>query len=272
LSTVLRKTGKKTYFFPMTDLKSQIIPEKLPKHIAIIMDGNGRWAQIQGKARIFGHTSAIQAVRETTEGAAEIGIQYLTLYAFSTENWARPKFEVNALMNLLVETLSRELDTLHKNNIRLQAIGDIEGLPEYTKKALLNGIEKTKDYNRMTLILALNYSSKWEILEATKLIATEVKNGVLIPDEIDEHVFQQALCTHGIPNPELLIRTSGEYRLSNFLLWQIAYTELYFTPLYWPDFRKTDLFNAILDFQKRERRFGLTSEQQALNNTPIQPH
>ena len=175
-------------------------------------------------------------------------------------------------MDLLVETLSRELDTLHKNNIRLQAIGNIEGLPEYTKKALLNGIEKTKDYTRMTLILALNYSSKWEILEATKLIASEVKNGVLSIDKIDEHVFQQALCTHGIPNPELLIRTSGEYRLSNFLLWQIAYTELYFTPLFWPDFRKNDLFNAILDYQKRERRFGLTSEQQAINNSPIQPH
>lgn len=256
----------------MTDVKSQIIREKLPKHIAIIMDGNGRWAQSQGKARIFGHTSAIQAVRETTEAAAEIGVEYLTLYAFSTENWSRPKFEVNALMNLLVETIGRELDTLHKNNIRLQAIGDIDGLPEYTRKALLNGIEKTKDYTRMTLILALNYSAKWEILGATKLIAAEVKNGIIEPDEIDEIVFQQALCTHGIPDPELLIRTSGEYRLSNFLLWQIAYTELYFTPLFWPDFRKNDLFNAIIDYQKRERRFGLTGEQQALNNTPIQPH
>ena len=256
----------------MTDLKSQIIPAKLPKHVAIIMDGNGRWAQSQGKARIFGHTSAIQAVREVTEGAAEIGVEYLTLYAFSTENWARPQFEVNALMNLLVETIGRELNTLHKNNIRLQAIGNIDGLPEYTKKALLAGIEKTKNYTRMTLILALNYSAKWEILEATKMIATEVKNGLLSPDEIDENVFQQALCTHGVPDPELLIRTSGEYRLSNFLLWQIAYTELYFSPLFWPDFRKNDLFTAILEFQKRERRFGMTSEQQALNNTPIQPH
>lgn len=255
----------------MSDLKSQIILEKLPEHVAIIMDGNGRWAKGKGKARVFGHTSAIQAVRDCTEGAAEIGIKYLTLYAFSTENWERPKFEVNALMNLLVETLSRELDTLHKNNIRLQAIGNIEGLPEMTKKALLNGIEKTKDYTRMTLILALNYSAKWEILEATKMIATEVKNGTLSPDEIDENVFQQALCTHGVPNPELLIRTSGEYRLSNFLLWQIAYTELYFTSLFWPDFRKNNLYEAILDYQKRERRFGKTSEQQAIKNEPIQP-
>lgn len=236
------------------------------------MDGNGRWAQTQGKARIFGHTSAIQAVRESAEGAAEVGIEFLTLYAFSTENWSRPRLEVNALMNLLVDTLGRELETLHKNRIRLKAIGDIGGLPESTRKALLQGIEKTAGYDRMTLTLALNYSAKWEIVQATRALASRVSRGELTADAIDDQLFQEALCTRGMPDPELLIRTSGEHRISNFLLWQIAYAELFFTPVFWPDFRKDDLFEAILDYQQRERRFGLTGEQlHAKRKTPIQP-
>ncbi len=243
------------------DLKSQINLDKLPRHIAIIMDGNGRWAKEHGKPRVFGHQNGVKSVRETTEAAAELGVEYLTLYAFSTENWNRPLYEVNALMTLLVETLRKEIETLNKNNIRLKAIGDLRKLPEKTYKALLEGIEATSQNNRMTLVLALNYSARWEIVNAAKTLAVEVANKQLNPAEIDEKTFENALSTHGIPDPELLIRTSGENRISNFLLWQIAYAELYFTPIFWPEFRKKNLYEAIIDFQKRERRFGKTSEQ-----------
>ncbi|MBK8490126.1 MAG: isoprenyl transferase [Saprospirales bacterium] len=243
------------------DLKSQIILDKLPRHIAIIMDGNGRWAKQHGKPRVFGHRNGVKAVRETTEAAAELGIKYLTLYAFSTENWKRPKMEVNALMTLLVETIKNEIETLNKNDIRLHAIGDIAKLPKKSYIALQQGIEITKNNQRMTLILALNYSAKWEILEATRQLALQAKSGLLQPEAIDEDVFAGALSTKGIPDPELLIRTSGESRISNFLLWQIAYSELYFTPTLWPDFRKDHLYQAIIDFQHRERRFGKISEQ-----------
>lgn len=242
-------------------LKDQINLEKLPRHIAIIMDGNGRWAKEHGRARIFGHRNGVKAVRETTEAAAEIGVEYLTLYAFSTENWNRPAFEVNALMTLLVDTLGKEINTLNKNNIRLKAIGDLDRLPSKTHKALLNGIEKTKDNKRMTLVLALNYSGKWEIVEAARKLAEQAKAGTLNPEDIEEKDFVNVLNTAGIPDPELLVRTSGETRLSNFLLWQLAYAEFYFTPTFWPDFRKPDLYNAIIDYQNRERRFGKTSEQ-----------
>lgn len=233
----------------------------LPEHIAIIMDGNGRWAKKYGKPRVFGHRNGVKAVRESSESSAELGIKYLTLYAFSTENWNRPKPEVNALMSLLVDTLRKEVETLNKNNIRLNAIGDIEHLPSKSYNALLECIEKTKNNNRMTLTLALNYSSRWEIVNATKLIAEDVKRGKLLPEEITDQLFESYLNTAGIPDPELMIRTSGEKRISNYLLYQLAYSELYFTDIYWPDFRKEDLYKAIIDFQQRERRFGKTSEQ-----------
>jgi undecaprenyl diphosphate synthase len=243
------------------ELKSQINLDKLPRHIAIIMDGNGRWAKQHGKPRVFGHQNGVKSVRETTEAAAELGVEYLTLYAFSTENWNRPKLEVNALMSLLVETLNKEIKTLNKNNIRLQAIGDISKLPKKTYKALLEGIENTKNNTRMTLVLALNYSAKWEILQAARDIAAKAKTEDLKIEELNEEVFANHLSTKGIPDPELLIRTSGETRISNFLLWQIAYTELLFVPTFWPDFRKPDLYKAIIDYQNRERRFGKISEQ-----------
>ncbi len=243
------------------DLKSQINLEKLPRHIAIIMDGNGRWAKQHGKPRVFGHRNGVRAVRETTEAAAELGIPFLTLYAFSTENWNRPQKEVNALMWLLVETLHKEVETLMKNNIRLSAIGDIEKLPDSTRHALLEGIRTTQHNTRMTLILALNYSAKWEIVEAAKTLASQVQKGLLDPADINEQIFANALSTNDVPDPELLIRTSGENRISNFLLWQIAYTELYFTQEFWPDFRKNSLYEAIINFQHRERRFGKISEQ-----------
>ncbi len=243
------------------DLKSAIIPEKLPRHIAVIMDGNGRWAKQHGKPRVFGHRHGVQAVRETTEAAAELGVEYLTLYAFSTENWNRPKLEVGALMRLLVETLHKEVRTLNKNNIRLQAIGDWSQLPEPTYRALQEGIDATQHNKHMTLVLALNYSARWEITRAARELASQVQKGALRPEEIDEKCVAKALSTGGIPDPELLIRTSGERRISNFLLWQIAYAELYFTPVLWPDFRKEHLYEAILDFQGRERRFGMISEQ-----------
>ncbi|MCB0661822.1 MAG: isoprenyl transferase [Saprospiraceae bacterium] len=245
----------------MESLKSKINLERLPKHVAIIMDGNGRWAKKHGKPRVFGHRNGVKSVREVTECAAELGIDYLTLYAFSTENWSRPQKEVEALMLLLVQTLHNEISTLNKNNIKLQAIGDLEKLPGKTRKALLSGIELTKDNTRMTLVLALNYSAKWEILEATKKVAENVKNGSLGLEDINEDVFSNALSTKNIPDPELLIRTSGETRLSNFLLWQLAYAEFYFTAEFWPDFKKESFYQAILDYQNRERRFGKTSEQ-----------
>jgi undecaprenyl diphosphate synthase len=243
------------------DLKQLIDTDRLPQHIAIIMDGNGRWAKQHGQPRVFGHHNGVKSVRETTEAAAEIGIKYLTLYAFSTENWGRPKYEVDALMTLLVDTLHKEIATLNKNNIRLQAIGDLSKLPSSTYRALLDGIANTSTNTRMTLVLALNYSAKWEILEATRQMAALVKDGKLELDQIDVATIANALSTRGIPDPELLIRTSGENRLSNFLLWQLAYAEFHFTPTMWPDFRKDHLFQAIIDFQNRERRFGKISEQ-----------
>lgn len=243
------------------ELKSKIITDKLPKHIAVIMDGNGRWAKKHGKPRVFGHRNGVKAVRETTEAAAELGVEYLTLYAFSTENWSRPQLEVNALMTLLVETIRSEVSTLNKNNIRLQAIGDISKLPSRSQKALLEGIEQTKDNTRMTLVLALNYSAKWEIMNAVKSIAQQIETKQLRSEDINEQTFENELSTSNIPDPELLIRTSGETRVSNFLLWQIAYAELYFTSILWPEFRKEHLYQAIIDFQNRERRFGKISEQ-----------
>lgn len=247
------------------ELKSAIISEKLPRHIAVIMDGNGRWAKQHGKPRVFGHRNGVKAVREITEAAAELGIEYLTLYAFSTENWSRPKFEVGALMRLLVETLHKEVKTLMKNNIRLMAIGDLSQLPDATYRALMQGIETTKNNSRMTLVLALNYSARWEILRAARLLAEQVQAGELKVEEVTEAHFAASLNTgiNHIPDPELLIRSSGEQRISNFLLWQIAYSELYFTPVLWPEFRKEHLYQAIIDFQQRERRFGKISEQLA---------
>lgn len=242
-------------------LKSQIDLGKLPRHIAVIMDGNGRWAKQHGKPRVFGHKNGVTAVREITEAAAELGIEYVTLYAFSTENWKRPKLEVGALMRLLVETLSKEIETLNKNNIRLKAIGDLSKLPDITHKALLDGIAKTQHNKRMTLVLALNYSGRWEITEAAKSLSEQIASGELAPEDIDQGTLGHHLSTRGMPDPELLIRTSGETRISNFLLWQIAYAELYFTPTYWPDFRKAHFYQAIIDYQRRERRFGKTSEQ-----------
>ncbi len=245
----------------MSMFKDQINQENLPKHVAVIMDGNGRWAKKIGKARIFGHRNGVKAVRETTEAAAELGIKHLTLYAFSTENWNRPKLEVNALMMLLVDTLKKEIETLNKNNIKLHAIGDLTKLPKKTYKALMDGMENTKNNTRMTLHLALNYSSRWEIIEATKKIAVLAQAGKIDPNNIDEQEYDKHLATAGIPDPELLIRTSGERRLSNYLLYQLAYTELYFTDNYWPEFRKDDFYKALIDFQMRERRFGMTGDQ-----------
>ena len=242
-------------------LKEEILREKLPNHIAIIMDGNGRWAKQKGKDRIFGHKNGVAAVREVTESAAEIGIKYLTLYAFSTENWNRPSKEVNALMSLLVSSISAETKTLMKNKVRLLTIGDTSRLPVKVYKKLEDVIKKTSENNGLSLVLALSYSSRWEILNAVKNIASEVNRGKIDLNQVNENFFSNFLCTKKIPDPELLIRTSGEQRISNFLLWQIAYSELYFTNKLWPDFKKEDLYAAILDFQSRERRFGKISEQ-----------
>jgi len=241
--------------------KDKINPTKLPEHVAIIMDGNGRWAKQKGKLRIFGHTNGVKAVREAVEGAAEIGIKYLTLYAFSTENWNRPKLEVNALMELLVNTIHKETQTLMKNNIRLQAIGDLKNLPSKCYRELTQAIEKTSKNTHMTLVLALNYSSRWEIINAVKQIAAQVKAGDINAESIDDTLFSSQLCTAGMPDPELLIRTSGEHRISNFLMWQISYAELFFSDKLWPDFKREDLYEAVVNFQSRERRFGMTSEQ-----------
>jgi len=242
-------------------LKNKLDQEKLPKHIAIIMDGNGRWAKQQNKPRVFGHRNGVKAVREVTEAAAELGIQYLTLYAFSTENWNRPALEVTALMSLLVETIRKEVATMMENNIRLQAIGDINKLPKRTLRALEEGMEITSSNTRMTLILALNYSARWELTEAARKLAHKISDGKLSPDDIDAEAFAQQLTTRNVPDPELLIRTSGESRISNFLLWQIAYTELFFSPIFWPEFTRENLYEAIYDYQNRERRFGMISEQ-----------
>ena len=225
------------------------------------MDGNGRWAARRGNVRTFGHEHAIEAVRSTVEGAGEIGIKYLTLYAWSTENWSRPRKEVDTLMNLLVYAIDAEAENLMKNNVRITVIGDIAKLPDNVRSKLLGCIEYLKDNTGLTVIFAISYSSRWEIVEAAKKIAADISAKKISPDDIENQLFEKYLSTSGIPDPELLIRTSGEYRVSNFLLWQIAYTELYFTDLLWPDFRKEDLFKAIVDFQNRERRFGMTSEQ-----------
>lgn len=241
--------------------KDKIDTDRLPQHIAIIMDGNGRWAKQKGQLRIFGHKHGVTSVREAAEAAAELGIKYLTLYAFSTENWKRPRAEINALMKLLVQTIHKETKTLHDNNIRLEAIGNLEELPGVTHKELLEAIKDTSANDRMTMVLALSYSSRWELTQASKRIAADAAEGKIAPGEVSQEVFESYLTTAGYPDPELLIRTSGEFRVSNFLLWQIAYAELYFTPKLWPDFRKEDLYEAIVDFQKRERRFGKTSEQ-----------
>ena len=241
--------------------KEKIDPKRLPLHIAVIMDGNGRWAKQRGKLRVFGHESGVTAVRETAEACAEIGVKDLTLYAFSTENWNRPKMEVDALMNLLVKTLNKETKTLMDNNIRLGAIGDLSQLDPQCREQLQETMEITSGNNKMEMNLALSYSSRWEIIEATRKIAELVKTGQLKPEDISQELFSSMLTTKNIPDPELLIRTSGENRISNFLLWQIAYAELYFTPVLWPDFRREHLYEAIYDFQHRERRFGKISEQ-----------
>lgn len=243
------------------ELKDQINIERLPQHIAIIMDGNGRWAKEHGKQRIFGHQRGVQSVREVSEACAKLGVKYLTLYAFSTENWNRPLAEVTGLMTLFAQTIKKEMDTFVKNDIRLNAIGDLERLPESNYKMLKETIDATKDNKRMTLTLALSYSGRWDLMQASRRMAADAAAGIIKPEEITQDTINNYLSTAGIPDPELLIRTSGEERISNFLLWQLAYSELYFTPKYWPDFHETELYEAILNYQGRERRFGKTSEQ-----------
>ena len=233
----------------------------IPRHVAVIMDGNGRWAELHGNDRIYGHTQGVDAVRSIVEGAGELGIKYLTLYAFSTENWDRPKEEVDALMSLLVNAIAQETDNLNDKNAKLLAIGNLTSLPLDVQTKLAEAVQHTSSNTGLNLILALSYSGRWDILEAATQIARMVNAGEIVEDQINESLFVDHLSTSGIPDPELLIRTSGEYRISNFLLWQIAYSEFYFTPILWPDFRKEDLFDAIIDFQRRERRFGKTSEQ-----------
>lgn len=238
------------------DFKSALNLKKLPQHVAVIMDGNGRWAKKQGKLRTFGHKHGVVAVRDTVEAAAELGIKYLTMYAFSTENWNRPKLEIDMLMELLVKTIHAETKTLNDNKIRLQAIGDLHSLPKKCYQQLQETINNTANNDRMTLVLALSYSSKWEITHAVKNIALKIENMELKAADINDSMISEHLSTAGIPDPELLIRTSGEHRISNFLLWQIAYAELYFTEKLWPDFRRDDFYEALLDYQKRDRRFG----------------
>jgi undecaprenyl diphosphate synthase len=242
-------------------MKEKIIMERIPQHIAVIMDGNGRWAKKQGMARVFGHKNAVKAVRDITEGAGELGVKYLTLYAFSTENWNRPKEEVFALMELLSRTIKSEVPNLHKNNVRVTTIGNTEQLPKDCREELQKAMEVTKHNTGLTLVLALSYSGRKEIIEATKKLAQDAAEGKISPDQIDDALFSSYLHTNQMPDPELIIRTSGEFRLSNFLLWQLAYSELYFTDVLWPDFRKEHLLQAVLDYQSRERRFGKTSEQ-----------
>ncbi|WP_276368173.1 isoprenyl transferase [Chryseolinea sp. H1M3-3] len=245
----------------MKSYKENIDFNNLPRHIAVIMDGNGRWAKKKGAMRIFGHKNAIQAVKDVTEGCGELGIKYLTLYAFSTENWSRPKAEIDGLMELLVSTLKQEIKTLMDNQVKLKTIGDTSNLPIDCQKNLAWAIDQTKNNSGLTLVLALSYSGRWEIIKATKAIAAEIEQGKIKASDINESLFENYLQTSGIPDPELLIRTSGELRVSNFLLWQIAYSELYITPTLWPDFRKEHLYEAIWSYQQRERRFGKTSEQ-----------
>lgn len=235
--------------------------DNVPQHIAIIMDGNGRWARQQGHDRLFGHNTGVESVREALRAAQQVGVKYLTLYAFSTENWNRPKEEVDGLMNLLVSTITAEVDELHQNGVCIHTIGDFEGLPEGCQAALNEAKERTKNNTGVNLILALNYSARWELVNAAKTIAHQCKEGSLNVEDINADLIGKHLCTHAIPDPELMIRTSGEHRISNFLLWQLAYTELHFTDILWPDFKEEDLYQAILDYQSRERRFGMVSEQ-----------
>jgi undecaprenyl diphosphate synthase len=242
-------------------LRKQIDSNRLPSHVAVIMDGNGRWARQRGLDRIFGHQQGVEAVREVIETAAELKIRFLTLYAFSNENWGRPDEEVSALMGIMVQSLSNETDTLLKNNISLRAIGDMDRLADNVRERLLETIKLTSASTGLNLIIALSYSSRWEITMAARRMSAEVKKGTINPDSVTEDDFEKYLTTAGIPDPELMIRTSGELRISNFLLWQVAYAELYFTETLWPDFGKDDFYKAIIDFQKRERRFGKTSEQ-----------
>ncbi len=242
-------------------VKENIDLKRVPRHVAIIMDGNGRWAKKKGNQRIFGHKYGVAAVREVVEAAAEVGVGYVTLYAFSTENWNRPKTEVEALMTLLVSSLNDEIESLKKNNVRLSTIGDTDSLPRLVSKKLQQSVASTSENTGVVLTLALSYSGRWEITHAMKAIAQKIKEGKLTVDAIDEQCISQHLQTSNMPDPELLIRTSGEYRVSNYLLWQIAYSEFYFTPTLWPDFKKADFFEAIADYQTRERRFGKTSEQ-----------
>jgi len=242
-------------------LRKRINTEKLPSHVAIIMDGNGRWARQRNLDRIFGHQQGVNSVRTVIEAASELQIKFLTLYAFSTENWGRPNEEVSALMGIMIDSLNKETDTLIKNNICLKAIGDVDRLAGDVRNRLFETIKLTSGCTGLNLIVALSYSSRWEITEAARKISADVINGRMDPDSFNETDFEKYLTTFGIPDPELMIRTSGELRISNFLLWQLAYTELYFTDILWPDFGKDDFYNAIIDFQKRERRFGKTSEQ-----------
>jgi undecaprenyl diphosphate synthase len=245
----------------MSALLEKIDKTRLPRHIAIIMDGNGRWAKEKGEDRLFGHFHGVESVRDIVEGCAELGVDYLTLYAFSTENWDRPEYEVSGLMELLVSTIHKEVESLNKNNIRLHVIGDMSMLPDYARAELNEALDITRPNTGLNLVMALSYSGRWELLNAVKSIAQEVKQGTLNVEEINQDTLQQFLCTSEIPDPELMIRTSGEYRISNFLLYQLAYAELYFTNVRWPDFRKENLYEAILDYQNRERRFGKTSDQ-----------
>jgi undecaprenyl diphosphate synthase len=245
----------------MESLKEKIDLTKLPRHIAVIMDGNGRWAQEKGQDRLYGHYHGVESVRAVVEACAELGVQYLTLYAFSTENWDRPSDEVSGLMELLVDTIKKEVETLNKNNIRLHVIGDMTLMPEYAKTELNEALADTAGNSGLNLIMALSYSSRWELEQAAKRIAVDAKEGRIQTDSINQELLQRYLCTAAYPDPELMIRTSGEYRISNFLLYQLAYTELYFTQVLWPDFRKENLYEAILSFQGRERRFGKISRQ-----------
>ena len=241
--------------------REQIQQDRIPRHVAIIMDGNGRWAKRQGMARMFGHRQGVETVHRITEAAAELGISYMTLYAFSTENWNRPKEEVDALMALLVDTIAKETPTLMKNNIRLQTIGDLGRLPQATHDNFVACIEETSENTGLTLVIALSYSSRWELIRATQMVASAVKEGKMLIEDIDEEVIGSYLTTSDMPDPDLLIRTSGELRISNFLLWQLAYSELYFTDCLWPEFTPEEFYRAIVDYQHRERRFGKTSEQ-----------
>lgn len=246
---------------PVTSLLPKIDKEKIPNHIAIIMDGNGRWAKKRALPRVVGHEYGVKSVRTVAETAAKLGVKYLTLYTFSTENWNRPQLEVKAIMALLVRTIRKEVATLQKNNIRLRTIGDISALPKEAYNELLEAMELTKDNGRMDLVLALNYSARWDIIQTTKKIANLVKEGAVKVEDINEEMISHTLNTGSLPEPELLIRTSGEFRISNFMLWELAYGEFYFTDIYWPEFDQEAFYKAILDYQKRERRFGKTSEQ-----------